>query len=442
MNYSNESFEKFQQTISEKHGKESLLWRIRDALFAEAFYGKSNRLRKLFHIPGGWLLVLLVLFLREQRNSSPTVPETQPKDLHFLFPSPRNNHMGRLMPLLKSELAAGKTCIAYYEDSSIPNLIPDPLRPYFHSLAGTWTKHVRIKDIRESRRLSRQLKTSLKTDLDETKCAALCVYLVQFFAWRRFWLARLGNHPSKIVSTFEKAPKIKAFFHAAWEHDVPHRVHWIHGLRHSSIQATLSTDLWCMTPGDVRFFENRVPSYCTPSVKQNPEAKELANAIGILDPIALRERKLMHFLFLGPGLEASYDKDMRMADLAVINKIQHEFSDRISWRFRPHPSASERFQTELTEAGIEIQDFSSRHLHDDLKWSHAVGSSWSSLLLDIHETGRPIFWVQAEIRTLGAVDELIADGIGIHLDAKCGILRMKKALKYLQADLCSDATIR
>jgi hypothetical protein len=416
MDYSNESFERFQQAISEAHGNDSLLWRLRDALFAEAFYGKANRLRKLFRFPGGWLLVLLALYLRERRGSYAAYPNSPPDACHYLFPSPRNNHMRRLLPMLESETGAGEACVAWYGVPGIPELAPESLRDSFHSVAGAWTRHIRFPDFQEASRLTRELEAILPEDLDAPKLAAIRVYLVQFLAWRRFWLERLGSRPSKIISTFEKAPRVKAFFHAAWELGVPVRIHWVHGLRHASIQSTLATELWCMTPGDVRFFKDRVPVFCTPSVRKNPEAAELSAAIGVLDPASLRQGDPIHFLFLGPGLEASYTKEMRMADLAVIRKIQREFSDRIAWRFRPHPSAIERFRDELTHAGIDIQDFSTRHLHEDLKWSHAAGSAWSSLLLDISETGRPIFWVQAEIRSLGAVDELIADGIGTHLD--------------------------
>lgn len=415
MDYSNESFERFQQAISKAHGNDSLHWSLRDALFAEAFYGKANRLRKLFRFPGGWLVALLAQYVRERRGAESAYPESPPDACHYLFLSTRNNHTRRLMPLLESEMGEGRACVAWYGVPGIPELAPASLQPVLHSVAGAWTRHIRFPDIQEASRLTRELEAILPEDLDAPKLAAIRVYLVQFMAWRRFWLERLQNRPSKIISTFEKAPRVKAFFHAAWELGIPDRIHWVHGLRHASIQATLASELWCMTPGDVRFFKERVPNFCTPRVRKNPEAAELAAAIGVLDPASLRQDEPIHFLFLGPGLEASYAKEMRMADLAVISKIQHDLGDRISWRFRPHPSASDRFRAELTAAGIEVQDFSTRHLHDDLKWSHAVGSSWSSLLLDIRETGRHIFWVQAEIRTLGAVDELIADGIGIHL---------------------------
>ncbi len=53
--YSNESFERFQKRLKSDVGGDSPRWQLRDALFAEAYYGKSWQLAFFIHCPGdGW----------------------------------------------------------------------------------------------------------------------------------------------------------------------------------------------------------------------------------------------------------------------------------------------------------------------------------------------------------------------------------------------------
>ncbi len=433
MDYSNDSFERFQKMLGMAAGEASLIWHLRDGLFAAAFYGSKRRIDSMNRLPGGWLLSLGYQALKERNAPRQPSQNTAPNASHFLFLSTRNNHTRRLIPMLEDCLEADKPCMAWSAMPGIRELPPANLRDRFHDIQGMWTRHLTLSDLRRAASLAREVRGILKQELNRRQYAAICQYLVQFLAWRRFWRSTFTNHkPTSVISTFEKAPRVKSFFYAAWEMGVPERIHWIHGLRHASIQATLATELWCMTPGDVRFFKKRVPDACTPIVKDNPEAVELVEHVGVLDLDTIKAGTPLHFLFLGPGLDASYTREMRMSDLAIIRQMQETFGERISWRFRPHPSAKDRFKCELNESGIVVNDFSTRHLHDDLKWAHAVSSSWSSLLLDVRATGRPIFWIQSEIRSLGAVDELIEDGIGVHLDAAVGVERLAKAFPALE----------
>lgn len=431
MDYSNESFERFQQTLKLEVEEESLLWQLRDALFAEAFYGKKRKFPWLYSLPFGWLLVLAFLWIQSWRNlARRSIPISSAASHHFLFLSERNNHTARLLPLYR-EIRKSNSCAAWYNIKNLGELAQLDERDEFKFIAGEWTIKIRFQDIYAASRLSKKLAGIFPEDLTKSDRNTITIYLVEFFAWQRFWESTLDPSCQYIASTFEKSSIAKAFFYVAHSLDAQHRIHWIHGLRHASLQSTLASELWCMTPGDVRFFEKCLPIYCTAHVKGNPEAAELAATISVLDPASLRESDSIHFLFLGPGEEKSYTKDMRMSDLAIIKSLQQHFNSRIQWRFRPHPSATDRFRKELIEAGITIEDFSSGHLHDDLKWAHAIGSSWSSLLLDVRATGRPIFWIQSEIRNLGAVDELIEDGIGVHLDATTGVDRLQQAFPTL-----------
>jgi hypothetical protein len=70
-------------------------------------------------------------------------------------------------------------------------------------------------------------------------------------------------------------------------------------------------------------------------------------------------------------------------------------------------------------------------LYDDLKWAQAVCSATSSLLLDWQETGRALFWVQAELRNISGVNELVEDGIGIHLSITNCVEQIKKSFPQL-----------
>ena len=437
MSYSNESFEAFQKKLRQEIGQDSPLWDLRDCLFAEAFYGKSGKHRSLFSFPGGWVLLLFFLWLKQRRNFSlGLIPTCAEGASHFYFPSDRSNHIGRLLPMLENALAKGETCIAWFSagPTSEFNGPPPELRSFFHDVTGAWTSHLKISDFREAARLGRILKCCLGEQINQSQTRAACASLVQFFAWRRFWTGIFRKKPANFVSTFEKGPIIKAASTTARAREVEPRRHGIHGLRPASLQANRATEHWSMTPGDQRFLSTRVPDYCQVTVKENPEAHDLAREIGVLDFSTSSIKLPLHFLVLGPGANASYTKEMRLADLAVIKQLQDEFGTQIRFRFRPHPSRFERFRCELLEAKIMVKDFQLRPLYEDLKWSHVVGSATSSLMLDWVHTGRKIFWIQAELRSICAVDELVEDGIGIHLDCRHGPSRLRQAIPLLKAN--------
>jgi len=336
---------------------------------------------------------------------------------HYLFVSGRSNHMGRMLSLLKGKSTSSEW-VAWCANNEAYDTVSAHFPKRAIKIRGEWTKFIKLKHLYDAYSWSRKCKQLFSDELDRVQVGSVCLYLVKYFAWVEFWSSNISKETTSVVVTFEKSDVAKSMLSAAKDKGVPHRVHWVHGLRHASLQSTFSTELWCMTPGDVRFFSPRVPDFCKPVLKSNPEAIDLIDRVGVVNPSTFSDISTLHFLFLGPGLEASYPREMRMADMEVIRKAQEEFGARIRWRFRPHPAAIERFESELKDAGINAEYFSTGDLDADLRWSHIIGSSWSSLLLDIRETGRPILWVQAELRDLGAVDELVADGIGTHVDTE------------------------
>ena len=332
--------------------------------------------------------------------------------VQFLFCSARNNHINRLYPLFKDTSAEQDLC-GWVSDSAVFGKIDETHNSLLKRIDGQWARMLKWKHFSEANKLCRELASAIPGFFSKTDMRKIHVFFVMFLTWKEVWESVLHPDVREVYCTFEKSPVVKAFYAAAKDFGVPKRIHWIHGLRHSSIQSTYATELWCMTKGDVRFFETRVPTYCKPMKKRNPEADMMIEAIGIKRPREYYEDSV-HFLFLGPGLESSYSEGMRLEDLNIIKSAQEALGNSVTWRFRPHPSAVKRFQSELEKVGVRIDEFSSYPLNEDLKWADAVGSSWSSLLLDVKETGRPIFWVQSKLRTLGGVDELVEDGVGYH----------------------------
>ena len=413
MEYTNVNFEKFQELLETGIGRSHLLWELRDSIFCEAFYGRKQKLLLLCKLPLGQYLMLLVEWFRSLRQSKniPLIECRAP--VQFLFCSARNNHINRLYPLFK-EILAEQEVSAWVSDGLVFDKIDETHHTMFQSIEGRWATELKFNHFSAANKLCFELDAAVPNFFTRTDLRKIHTFLVMFHAWKEVWAKVFHHEMREVYCTFEKSPIVKAFFAAAKECGIPKRVHWIHGLRHSSIQSTYATELWCMTGGDVRFFKTRVPKYCTPIEKRNPETDLMVAAVGIKRPAKYKGAEPVHFLFLGPGLESSYTDEMRKKDMAVIQQAQSGLGNFVEWRFRPHPSAVDRFRDELKEAGVSADDFSSNSLEEDLVWSDAVGSSWSSLLLDIRETGRPIYWIQDEVRSVGGVDELIADGVGIH----------------------------
>jgi hypothetical protein len=247
-----------------------------------------------------------------------------------------------------------------------------------------------------------------------------------YLGWRRFWEGRISTDTEFVLTTYEKDPCAKALLGVAKAQNVAVRIHWAHGLPHNSQQSTFASEMWCLTPPDVSYFSNVLPKYCTPRYKPSPEGLELAGRVGTLHPDDRMTFRPIHFLVLGPGCDPLYTKSDQVADLKVIAIAKRAFGDAIWWRFRPHPGNVPAFVQALTEAGLEGESVSTGPLDQDIAWAHAVGSAFSSVVIDAGLCGRTMFWTHESIRTLYSVDRLIAAGFGIHLGSENVVSRLKE----------------
>jgi len=297
-------------------------------------------------------------------------------------------------------------------------------------ISGQWTRWVRGVHICDAFRDIKRIRGLFGKMFQAKDYRKTFHYLVKYRAWTWFWKDQLSEHTAGVFCTFEKAHAIKSMFRVAEDKRVAQRIHWVHGLRHHSLQATSSSELWVLTDGDVEFFSDKVGDHCKVIQHQNPFAMMLCERLGRWIPGNCAATGTVRFLFLGPGGESSYTDSMRKSDLAILKIAQEAMGSRVEWRFRPHPAVRKRFYRELKETGLSVTDFSENELTDDIAWSDVVGSSWSSLLLDIHATGRPIFWVQASMRSLGGADELIRAGVGIWVHAENVVSEFESILHH------------
>lgn len=433
--YSSANFLRFQELLRREAGEASLLWLLRDGLFA-AIFNDHWQIRQVLRskdgmllVPCGWILWVLLHVLQGRRKRGAMPPDQRkPAMAHFLFLSPRSNHFKRLHPLMR-EMAATTTCMGWITRQEILPLIPNEDAAAFTFIAEHWPAWVRPSDLWTAARESRRLKKLLGPRMSRSQLAASRIHMVKFLAWRRFWrLEFRASKPDLLVITYEKDPVAKAMFEAGREAGVPRRVHWAHSLRHGSLQATLATELWCMTELDVDYFRPLLPSGCQALHRLNPESAELIRTIGMLDENSFAGSTPRRFLFLGSGKDVAYTREQSEADMGVIRKAMDAFGDKVQWRFRPHPGNVDGFKADLQALGLGAVELSQKPLHEDLAWAQGVGSTFSSVLVDVKPTGRKIFWVHDEIRNLYGVDELIRGGFGVHLDSAHVIQRLGEAL--------------
>lgn len=378
------------------------------------------------NIPGGSILSLIkhkALMKQNKVNSSLDKVKTC-----VVIPSMRSNHIGRLIPFMEDNPSH------YGVFTTTPSKLDfsknDKVQ-WSHDITGAWTKKLRPTHYLKSKKIISDISLNVPVDLNATQKYMLSMYVCQFFAWLEVWNELLSNcKPDRIITTFECSSSAKALFVSASELEIPSRIHWYGGMRHAMLQSTLSTELWCQTLSDARYYQNKIPSQCKALFMENPERVKLGNDLGIINRDQIHEGPL-RFLFLGPGSNPVYTKSMRMADLSVIKSVQNAFGNKIVWRFRPHPGKVQRFHDELSEAEVTSDDFSTRPLNDDLKWAHAIGTATSTLLLDLVKTDRKLFWIQYNLRSISSVDEHLADGIGIHLDYDACVHKLSQIYPHL-----------
>jgi hypothetical protein len=431
MNFSNESFDNFQEAIRSWGGEHTLLWELRDGLFgvlthSRARLGQVLKTREaLLFLPFGWIAYMLSF--RVSPAPAPVVSTH-----HLLFLSPRSNHLKRVEPLLR-ELSKSSPCTGWVANPQTQARIAPDLLPLAKDISRGWRAHLNLQDFRKADREARKLEQMLDWRVPLIERSRLRLYVALFFAWKRFWQAHLPDPSVFVLTTYEKDPIAKSLLVVAKEKNVPQRIHWAHGLRHNSLQSTFASELWCLTEPDAEYFRTVLPTDCLAIYKPSPEGLELAAKIGILDEEKRREARPVQFLFLGAGFDPDYSPAERLADLQVIRTGMEELGDRVVWRFRPHPGNIPNFLSDLEALGIKEPDISKNSLEDDIRWSHAVGTPFSSVGIDAKLAGRELFWVHAEIRSLYSVDKLIAAGFGIHIDSKSVSRKVTEAFPCLRS---------
>jgi len=433
LDFSGESFERFQALLRGHCHPESWLWILRDGIFSTITHDPLTLKRvirtkdALLLLPGGWVVWLLLHKIFALLGKISPLPQPSGSTHHLLFLSARSNHIKRVLPLLR-DFSEHASCTGWANQEKILSLIDENLKSQMRLAENSWGRTIRVSDLWTAascgNELNRLIPRAMTPWLQRGKVR---IYVAIFLAWRRFWNEQFQIRPEFVLTTYEKDPMAKAMLHVALEAGVPTRIHWAHGLRHASLQSTLATELWCLIEPDVNYYRALLPKNCEPIYKQSPEALELIRDIGILDENDLRGLECIHFLFLGNGFDASYTSDLSRADFKVIQTAMAGLGSQVRWRFRPHPGNIPSFRQDLAALGMEDVEVSTNPLRDDLQWAHAAGSPFSSVLVDMKQTGRKIFWVQEKIRPLYGVDELIREGYGIHIDSMTAVSRIREA---------------
>jgi hypothetical protein len=412
---------------------ESWCWILRDGIFSAITHDPLTIQRvirtkdALLLLPGGWIVWLWIHKLSALAGRVPPLPPPTASTHHLLFLSTRSNHIKRVLPLLR-DFSERNSCTGWANQAKILPLIDQDLKSHMRLAENSWARMIHASDVWTAARCAKELERIIPISrIPWLQRGKVRIYIAIFLAWCRFWENQFRTRPELVLTTYEKEPMAKAMLHVARQMGVPNRIHWAHGLRHASLQATLASELWCLIEPDVDYYHCILPAGCTPVYKQSPEALELIRNIGTLKENDLQGLETVNFLFLGNGFDASYNSDLSRADLAVIKTAMAGLGSQIQWRFRPHPGNIPRFLEDLAALGMSDVDISTTSLRDDLQWAHAAGSPFSSVLVDMKQTGRKIFWVQEEIRPLYGVDELIRDGYGTHVDSNTVVSKIRGA---------------
>jgi len=428
LNFSNAAFDKFQAQLRCSVSENSLVWLLRDGIFGELTHSRpvwSQRLGycdRLLFLPHGWLMYAISRALFAVPK-----PTRRPAKSHVLFLSTRSNHLIRSSETLFNQLELGSAqgWLAYpFSQTKLSPLV----QQHVASLHNRWVREIRPSDIRIALRVESCISRLFPVESSRVIRQKVRLYALAYCGWKRFWNHQIGSETDFVLTTYEKSPLAKAMLSVASERNVPRRVHWAHGLPHNSQQATFASEMWCLTPPDVEFFSSVLPPCCTPVYKPSPEGLDLAEKIGRMRPSDIKSQRPVHFLYLGAGRDPLYKNSDQLADLKVIANAKNAFGAAIEWRFRPHPSNVHELLSAINGVGIENANISEGSLEDDLRWAHAVGSAFTSVMIDAELAGRTLFWVHSEIRPLYSVDRLIASGFGIHLGAKNAIQRLSETL--------------
>lgn len=409
-------FQGFQSQLSTFTGERGPVWDIRDALYGVVAGGSRKRCSKLDAFPLGWLPLFLRAYILGWLRSRVSLSHTKPASHHFFIPDPAENHFDRLASLFRSSECRSNRKIWYVRQSAASKLT---VNEKFDSsdITHTWVRSFRPSDLILALGTVSLLKRIPIVRNNRTHVNNLVLYITKFHTARRFWKQQFETcPPTAIYATYEKNFLAKSFFLEAREMGVLRRVFWLHGLAHESLQATFSTEMWCMRSAEASSMRSLLPPDCITLHVPSPRVRRLMETAGVRVAASKRSLTSLNFLVLGTGNDPVFTEAMREADLARLREIQISLGDSVNWRFRPHPGAMERYRIAVGAANLNMESFSVNQLDEDLKWCDAILAPYSSVSVEAHEIGRTVFWSLPSSQNLYGVSGLVDEGIGQRID--------------------------
>jgi hypothetical protein len=225
-------------------------------------------------------------------------------------------------------------------------------------------------------------------------------------------LKRIPCPHQAVFLTYELLPEAKAW--VQWAREAGRRVvHVMHGQWLPTYQVTLATDLLLFSKVDEPWFRERVDPQVKIWTIGHPRLEMIRREVGL--PEAPSSPRLPRIAFFSQPSEGDYSRELRCRDWAILAGLR----GRAEVRFRPHPRESlEVAMMDLKSIGADFIELSEAGLKEDLAWSDAVASSWSTVSLEAAVCGRGVFWTCTTPEKYKASQELQRAGIGVLLQCR------------------------
>lgn len=425
MEYSDAGFEEFQNLLRSNRETNRLLWRLRDNIYSALYYRVLGENPGKRHAGGLWLWIAWAV----RKAFTPATQRPLPLDsgqhfhFHFLFCGTHSAHFDTLVPLLREAAAhpARRAVIVWNFGLTtdqenflrkigdvlvmrVPEIFPSVL--VRRKLVALW------RTVREVFRLQRQLRSTPHKYALSQRRSFVGESIFQFLLSGHLWKDLLRNeHEGAVFTTTESLYLCKALFDLARQRKM-RAVHLCHGLRHAMHQVTRATDLCAFSEMDRRWFQSRVDADCTVRAIGNPRFESIRELVG--EPRPRKAGAPFRLLFFSPGSpESPYTAEMINADMAVLAAdaaVRAKFSVRI----RPHPRQSlDHLAQTLREIGLHVDEVSRGTLAEDITWSDAAATTWSTALLEAAVSRRPCYWIDVGAKGFGGTEELEREGVGL-----------------------------
>ncbi len=196
-----------------------------------------------------------------------------------------------------------------------------------------------------------------------------------------------------------------------WAREAGIRVfHVMHGQRLPTYQVTRATDVVLFSAIDEPWFRQRLPDDIRIQTVGHPRLETIRTTVPPPPPDA--DRRLPHISFFSQPSEMDYSREERLRDWSILAGLR----GKAKVRFRLHPRESPASaMADLKQLGTDFVEISSAGLLNDLAWSDAVASSWSTVSMEAAACGRGIFWTCADPDRYEAPRELRSQGLGVLL---------------------------